>query len=109
MATSALRSPQRKGPRGRVRPQRQEAEADGKGLADEHGPNGKRQRLILPIDEGAFTKKWEMRFVETTPAFSGWRARGEKRWRLTAAREAAMGEMREEALLKAAGVDKLAT
>ena len=46
--------------------------------------------------------------METTPAFSGWRARGEKRWRLTAAREAAMGEMREEALLKAAGVDKLA-
>lgn len=54
---------------------------NGKSLADEYGPNGKRQRLILPIDEGAFTKKWEMRFVETTPAFSGWRARGEKRWR----------------------------
>lgn len=87
---------------------RRKIDPNGKSLADEYGPNGKRQRLILSIDEGAFTKKWEMRFVETTPAFSGWRARGEKRWRLTAAREAAMGKMREEALLKAAGVDKLA-
>ena len=77
-----------------------------KRLADEYDTEGKRKRLRLPIDRGKFTEKWELQVVEVVPGFGQIRPREIRQWRPAVAREVALARLREEALLKAAGVDK---